>query len=186
MAGIGKSLMTGIISDYYSKGGKASGALGVLDNIIKERERTRTEQTDITKSLLGVPEVARGVAQQRGMPFVESEEDIQSKKYRGLQITRAEQDIAGASIDDARRQSIRVQTAISQPTSQIFARKIDREKYIDMAKTQVGSLWTILPLPDQSAFEEYVGSIWDMVNPRKTKKTVTQPKTTGRYKVTPY
>ncbi|MBU3981985.1 MAG: hypothetical protein KJ985_00510, partial [Proteobacteria bacterium] len=28
MAGIGKSLMTGIISDYYSKGGKASGALG--------------------------------------------------------------------------------------------------------------------------------------------------------------
>ena len=157
--GIGRQLIGGVISKYIGEGGRMSGALGILDNLIKKREEERTYQKDITKTLLGQKEVALGEAKRRGMPFVESEEDIQAKKYRGLQITKAEQDIAGTSVDDARSQAYRVLKGVDPYSS--VAMKSNREEYINFIKGQMLGTWKQLPLPDQQAFEEYVGQIWD-------------------------
>ena len=190
--GIGKQLMGGVISKYVGEGGRMSGALGILDNIIKERERTRTEQTDITKSLLGVKEVARGVAQKRGLPFVESEEDIQQKTIRDITITKGRQDIAGTSIPDARDQAWKVLQYLRTNPGIVRATQIDREAYIENAKTGLFGAWSVLPPLDQQQFEEAIGDVWDRSNPGKKKVTTIkekvtqpQPKTTSRYKVTP-
>ena len=181
---IGRQLMGGVISKYVGEGGRMSGALGILDNLIKKREEERTFQKGITTQLLGVKEVARGVAQKRGLPFVESEEDIQAKKYRGLQITAAEQNLAGTSVGDAKTFAFKVLQSLESDITGIRLSKIDRSSFIENAKAKMLGSYNVLPPTDQQLFEDYAGSIWDKYASKEQKKvttakeTVTTPKST--------
>lgn len=185
MGNVGRQLMGGVISQYIGQGGRASGALGILDNLIKKREEERTYQKDITKSLLGVKEVARGEAKRRGMEFIESEEDIQAKKYKGLQITAAEQGLAGTSIEDARSAAWKAMTLADNDAMNIPLRKVRRSEYIENAKIKMLGTFNVLPPLDQQSFSEYIGGLWDKYASSEQKKkekvttvkeTVTTPK----------
>ena len=165
MAGnIGRQLMGGVISQYIGQGGRMSGALGVLDNLIKQREQQRVGEADITKSLLGVKEVARGVAQQRGLPFVESEEDAQQKKLRDLQITAAIQSTTGTGPGVAmNRANALLKGLQSDPMSIAMAIRAGktREEFIQDAKDAMIGTYNNLPLESQGFFDETAGDIYD-------------------------
>ena len=170
--GMGKQLATGIISDYYKRGGVASGAISILDNIIRERERKRTSETETTRALLGVPGIARGEAKRRGMEYIESPEETQIATQRGLNIETTRRELAGTSISDAKTLKFRIMQAVDSDAMGLYTTK-SREEYIAKAKAKMGSSWDVLPELDKQTFEEYVGAAWDNI-PRKRSSAPTE------------
>ena len=153
-----------IALDYYQKGGRASGILGILDNMIKEREEQKLSSSKITQQLLGVKEVQRGIAKQSGLPYEEDEATQLAKERTALLNKQTEQNISGTGPAYARKMAANLLSDLQQDTINLamaLRGGLSREKYVQQAKDQLLDLYDSLSPEAKIFFEQRVGQIYD-------------------------